>query len=160
MKKMMSLLISPFDEISKIDKEHILTLLFFPNELTNWVSSEELLKIYLSFNDFRSVEKYIGKQNLVAVMKQYLDISSLNYSVELVTNLLQRNFELLDDTDIQLKILETIPSVFPVQTISELLLKVLIKYQEKKEESNLRKCLLKNQISISDELSRNFDSQG
>lgn len=93
-------------------------------------------------------------------MKQYLDISSLNYSVELVTNLLQRNFELLDDTDIQLKILETIPSVFPVQTISELLLKVLIKYQEKKEESNLRKCLLKNQISISDELSRNFDSQG
>lgn len=149
-----------FDEISKIDKEHILSLLFFPNELTNWVSSEELLKIYLSFNDFRSVEKYIGKQNLVAVMKQYLDISSLNYSVELVTNLLQRNFELLDDTDIQLKILETIPSVFPVQTISELLLKVLIKYQEKKEESNLRKCLLKNQISISDELSRNFDSQG
>ena len=114
----------------------------------------------MSFNDFRSVEKYIGKQNLVAVMKQYLDISSLNYSVELVTNLLQRNFELLDDTDIQLKILETIPSVFPVQTISELLLKVLIKYQEKKEESNLRKCLLKNQISISDELSRNFDSQG
>ena len=89
-----------------------------------------------------------------------MDISSLNYSVELVTNLLQRNFELLDDTDIQLKILETIPSVFPVQTISELLLKVLIKYQEKKEESNLRKCLLKNQISISDELSRNFDSQG
>ena len=137
-----------------------MSLLFFPNELTNWVSSEELLKIYLSFNDFRSVEKYIGKQNLVAVMKQYLDISSLNYSVELVTNLLQRNFELLDDTDIQLKILETIPSVFPVQTISELLLKVLIKYQEKKEESNLRKCLLKNQISISDELSRNFDSQG
>ncbi|QHS72672.1 CORVET complex subunit VPS3 [Saccharomyces paradoxus] len=148
-----------FEEISKIDKEYILSLLFFPNELINWISSEELLKIYLSFNDFKSVEKYTGKQNLVAVMKQYLDISSLNYSVELVTNLLQRNFELLDDLDMQLKVLETIPSIFPIQAISQLLLKVLIQYQERKEESNLRKCLLKNQISISDELSRNFESQ-
>lgn len=82
-------------------------------------------------------------------MKQYLEITSLNYSVELISNLLQRNFNLLDDIDTQLMVLETIPSDFPMQSISDVLLKMIIHYQDKREESNLRKFLLKNQISIS-----------
>ncbi|CAI4038345.1 hypothetical protein SMKI_04G6890 [Saccharomyces mikatae IFO 1815] len=149
-----------FEEISKIDKEHMLSLLFFSIDLIKWISAEELLKIYLSFNDFRNVEKFTGKQNLVMVMKQYLRISpSLNLSVELVTNLLRRNCDLFSDIDIQLMVLETIPSIFPIQSISELLLSVLCQYKEKKEESNLRKFLLKNQISISNEVSGNFENQ-
>ncbi|CAI4059489.1 CORVET complex subunit VPS3 SKDI_04G6960 [Saccharomyces kudriavzevii IFO 1802] len=147
-----------FDEISKIDKEHVLSLLFFSNDLMNWISSKELLKIFLSFNDFRSVEKLTGKQDLIAVMTRYLEISPSNYSIDLVTNLLRRNFELLDDVETQLMVFKTIPSVFPLQSISESLLKIIIQYQVKKEESNLRKSLLKNQISISDEVSRNFEN--
>ncbi|CAI4056646.1 hypothetical protein N7582_000668 [Saccharomyces uvarum] len=148
-----------FGEVSKIDREHILSLLFFSSDLIKWVSSKELLKIYLSFNDFRSVEKFTDKPDLIAVMKQYLEITSLNYSVELISNLLQRNFNLLDDIDTQLMVLETIPSDFPMQSISDVLLKMIIHYQDKREESNLRKFLLKNQISISDELNRNFEAQ-
>ncbi|CAI1862509.1 hypothetical protein SEUBUCD646_0B05920 [Saccharomyces eubayanus] len=148
-----------FGEISKIDRDHILCLLFFSNDLIKWISPKELLKVYLSFNDFRSVEKFTDKPDLIAVMKQYLKITSLNYSVELISNLLRRNFSLLDDIDTQLMVLETIPSDFPMQSISELLLKMIIQYQDKREDSNLRKFLLKNQISISDELNRNFEAQ-
>lgn len=156
-----SLTASMLEMLKPFDKEHILALLFLPDDKfdSQFMTEEELLKIYLAYNDFMSIERYLTSENISQVLLHYASFEEIHHSLNLVTRLLQRNANLIKDEKSVRSVLDILPSDYTVSALFNFLFCILKRQDTDTKELELRKVLLKDEISINQRLLSKFSTE-
>ena len=145
------------EEISKFDKDGILLILFFFGIKDNsLVSHEAKLKILIENNAYSEIQEYTDDTNIVQLFDHYCNvIQDSNLGMEL----LKRNRLLLDNSfDIYLSVLDKIPKDTAFRKLGQLILSITIKHETKFDELEMKKSLLKNEVSIYNDILKNLDT--
>ncbi|QLQ79857.1 hypothetical protein HG537_0C05060 [Torulaspora globosa] len=144
-----SLMKSIFSEIETFDIDNILAILFLPDgeEARNFIASDRLLKIFISFNDFMSIEGLLDEANIIRVLEHYTSFKKRRQSLALVTKLLERNVNLLQDGATIISVIAHLPLDYNFDALFGSLFPVIQRIGSESKELELQKVLLKNQIS-------------
>ncbi|CCH59645.1 hypothetical protein TBLA_0B08300 [Henningerozyma blattae CBS 6284] len=138
--------------IKKIDINHILSLLMCfkltnNNYRNDLLSNEEIFKIKYDYFDFIGVEDFISKDNLLKILKNYIDIHDKINRFRNINKFLKRNYNCFkDDPNLLLEILKIIPKDIPLKLVGDLLYYITRKYETNRTEQTIKKELLKSEI--------------
>ncbi|QLL32977.1 hypothetical protein HG536_0D04990 [Torulaspora globosa] len=145
----LSLMKSILSKIETFDIGNILTILFLPEgkAARNFMTNDRLLEIFITFNDFMSIEELLMGANVIRVLEHYASFRKRQHSLALVTKLLERNANLIQDEVILISVLANLPSDYNFDALFGFLYPVLRKISSQSKELELLKVLLKNRIS-------------
>lgn len=136
-------------KIETFDIDNIIAVLFLPDgeEARNFIANDKLLEIFISFNDFMRIEQLLGKDNIIRVLNHYASFGKRQQSSALVTKLLGRNINLLQDEATLISVITHLPSDYNFEALFCFLFPILKRIGSETKELELQKVLLKNQIS-------------
>ncbi|KAG0655664.1 hypothetical protein C6P45_002919 [Maudiozyma exigua] len=145
------------EEISKFDKDNILLILFFfRNKDDNLVDHDFRLKVLIENNAYSEIQQHINDTNLAQLFDRYCNTLQ---DVDLGMELLKRNRYLLDNNyAIYISILEKISKDTAFCKVGRLILSIAINHQTEIEGLEMKKSLLKNEVSIYNDILKNLDT--
>ncbi|SMN19533.1 similar to Saccharomyces cerevisiae YDR495C VPS3 Component of CORVET tethering complex [Maudiozyma saulgeensis] len=145
------------NEITKFDDNHILFILFFFTESYNDTIDEKVrLNILIENNAFLEIQSLVNSTNIVRLFDQYCNELD---DVDLAIELLKRNKILLEENITNyFTILGSIPKQSSFHKSGSLILNILINRQTKLEELEIKKSLLKNEVSIYNDILKKLDT--
>lgn len=140
---------SILEMIESFDINNLLTVMFLPEGTMSreLMPESKLLDIFIAFNDFTTIEKYMGRGNIVRVLEHYTSFKKRQQSLALVAKLLERNTNLIRDEATIISILSHLSSDYALNVLFEFLSSTLKNIGSEQRQLELRKALLKNQIS-------------
>jgi len=144
-------------EITKFDEDHILFILFFFSKIYyDTINEEEKLNILIENNAFLEIQTLVNPKNIVRLFDRYCkELDDIDLAIEL----LKRNKRILEEnTENYITILESIPKNSTFYKSGPLILSFLISKQTKLEELEMKKSLLKNEVSIYNDILKKLDT--
>lgn len=149
---------SMINMVKDFDKDNLLMLLFLPEGkcANQFLTEKELLHLYLAYNDFLSIEYYLTSENISQVLAHYTSFSKIQHSLDLATKLLQRNVNLIKNEETVRSVLKILPPDYTLNTLFDILLCILKRLDRDTKDLELRKALLKDEMSINHRLLKNF----
>ncbi|AET39058.1 CORVET complex subunit VPS3 Ecym_3592 [Eremothecium cymbalariae DBVPG len=134
-----------YDKLSAIDISNILILLFFTFEdLKPHISNEDMLKLFLTLNDFVAVESLVSEDNFVFIMHSYLEIST---DGSILRKYLERKIKSITNSTILTEIILLIPQDYQFESFFEIIFPIFRKYHQKTTQQEIKKSLLKHNIN-------------
>ena len=145
------------EEISKFDKDNLLLILFFFGDKDNYLIVRETeLKVLIENNAYSEIQEYVDDTNIVQLFDHYCNVLR---DPDLGLELLKRNRFLLDKSfDIYFGILDKIPKDTAFCKLGQLILSITIKQKTVLDELEMKKSLLKNEVSIYNDILKNLDT--
>lgn len=141
------LLRSVVAQVKSFDDTNMLILLFISGNEANeeFLTEQQLLQAYLSFNDFLSIEKYVTESNILEVLRHYNGLPRGLDSLKLTRQMLKRNLHCIRNEETLAAILEEIPREYSLQPLFHVICTLLKRIDDEKRESELYKALLKDE---------------
>ncbi|EDO17960.1 hypothetical protein Kpol_1054p5 [Vanderwaltozyma polyspora DSM 70294] len=149
------------ENLQTFDIGNLLSLLVllpeFKTKFNELLTKEKIFDLFMSYNDFVSIETYLTAKNISEVLEHYLSLSKGIEPITLVVTLLKRNRSLLNDREVLKKVLKVIPEDYPFGPLTSFLFPIFKDIEDNKRSLELEKALLKSEISLYTELLSNFD---
>ena len=148
-------------EISKFDKDNILSILFilFADSSGSVPRSDEKLRILIEYNDFLGIEKELTTEDeFFTVLDHYCGELNPNYSATLIVELIQRNPRFLRGISAVTRVLQKVPKVSKLSVVSHPLIAFVLRQETRIQDLELEKGLLKHEISVYKEILNKLDT--
>ncbi|SCU79078.1 LANO_0A04984g1_1 [Lachancea nothofagi CBS 11611] len=143
------------DRIKNFDTASILLLFLIEDEDKHEILGHNLLDKLMAFNDFDSIDKVVGKENVVRVLLYYINLGSKRDSQLLMRTHLAKHLRILDSHESLLEALKLIPLDYGLGSIVDALSPVLINFENTLATQELHKALLRQQLqAIQDSLQK------
>lgn len=149
-----SILKSVIDRIRKFDIADILSLYFVRDEDKEAIFGPDLLEKLMTLNDFETINRVVKNDEVVEVLKYYLQLDARESSLFLVGKHLEKHMRILSSLDQITEILEALPLDYSFASISNAVCRGLIKFDGIVRQQELQKALLKQQILAKQELAQ------
>lgn len=144
------LLRSVITQVKVFDVNHMLTILFMPEDEINkeFLTKQDMFNAFLSFNDFLGIEKFINEDTFLEVLRHYNALPRGPASLQLTVQLLKRNLYCVRDETTLINLLREIPQEYSFKPLFEVIGSALRKIDDLKKELELQKALLKDKNTI------------
>lgn len=147
-----------YKRIKDIDSNSILTILVFDTrQLETLLGKEIALKMFFTFNDFISIEKYITEENFITIMKQYLSFENKQTSLIVIHTFLLRNIGCVNNPELLIEIIKQIPKYIELHILFDILFPLLRKIDAGIKKQNIKKAIIKRELNITKHIINNLN---
>lgn len=147
------------DEVKKFDIANILTLYLVKDEDKEAVFGENLLDELMTFNDYETIDRIVKEENVVKILKYYLQLNSQRDSIALVQKHIQKHLRHLKHRDQIIAVLESVPLDYSLASIVDAITPIIIKLESTLGQQNVHKSLLKERIQSKQKLLRRLGAE-
>ncbi|SCU81481.1 LAMI_0B06414g1_1 [Lachancea mirantina] len=140
-----------YDKLQDFDIGNILTFLLIDESAWQKFLGSRMLDIFLTVNDFASIESLANASNLVKILEHYIALVKIDtIAIGAVHRLLLANIALLKNDEQVIQIIRTLPSEYEFCMLSDVLVPIILKKKTMQRNQELVKEALKCQLRATD----------